>query len=131
EFADHASLFADHVQLCREKSPEDLRNLAKARVAEHEERERQRIESERERIRAEEQAKAERKAQIKAEAAEAERADIAAANAEHEAQRTTGHVETKPQHPDRLIKLGDINKAIAPLSITAQGLHTLCGIQPT
>jgi len=32
---------------------------------------------------------------------------------------------------DRLIKLGDINKAIAPLSITAEGLHTLCGIQPT
>lgn len=146
EFADHAGLFADRVQLCREKSPEDLRNLAKARVAEHEERERQRIEAERQRIRAEEQAKAERKAQIKAEAEEAERADIAIAKAEHDAATapqmqpvdrvppatdTEWPTVTAEQSTDeRLIKLGDINKAIAPLSITAEGLHTLCDIEP-
>src|SRR5690606_24071197 len=35
EFDDHASLFADRVQLCAVKQPEDLRNLARARVAEH------------------------------------------------------------------------------------------------
>ena len=52
EFPDHAHLFADRVQLCASKTPEDLRNLAKARIAEHE----QRIEQERERIRAEEAA---------------------------------------------------------------------------
>src|SRR5690606_8477489 len=60
EFADHAALFADRVQLCAVKQPEDLRNLARARVAEHEQREAAKLEQERERIRKEEQDRIER-----------------------------------------------------------------------
>lgn len=133
EFSDHAGLFADRVQLCREKSPEDLRNLAKARVAEHVERERQRIEAERQQIRAEEQEKAE---QVAKEQARKTR-NAAPITAPPPRDPTpvevaaTGAVEKAKAIDDRLIKLGDIQKAIAPLSITAEGLHTLCGIQPT
>ena len=35
-----------------------------------------------------------------------------------------------PATDERLIKLGDINKAIDPLSITADGLRILCDIEP-
>jgi len=55
----HAGLFPDHVQLCATKSPDDLRNLIAARIAEHEKREAVRIEAERERIRQEELARIE------------------------------------------------------------------------
>lgn len=53
----HEALFADRVMLCASKSPEDLRNLIAARVAEHQANEAVRIEAERERIRNEEAAK--------------------------------------------------------------------------
>ena len=55
--AGHETLFADRVVLCASKAPDDLRNLIKARIAEHDAKERQRIENEREKIRAEEAAK--------------------------------------------------------------------------
>ena len=35
EHPEHATLFADRVQLCASKAPEDLRNLVAARIAEH------------------------------------------------------------------------------------------------
>lgn len=54
----HASLFADRVMLCASKSPEDLRNLVAARVADHQQREAEKLEAERERIRQEEAEKA-------------------------------------------------------------------------
>lgn len=70
----HESLFPDGGQLVVSKSADDLRNLAKARIAEHEEQERNRLEAERERIRAEEQAKAERQQEeMQRQRAEAER----------------------------------------------------------
>lgn len=59
EFAPgHQPLFADRVQLCATKAPEDLRNLIATRIAEHDARERKRLDDERERIRAEEAARA-------------------------------------------------------------------------
>lgn len=70
EFADHAHLFADRVQLCASKTPEDLRNLAAARQAEWHQREARRLEAERERIRQEEAARIEREQQARDAAAE-------------------------------------------------------------
>lgn len=131
EFADHAHLFADRVQLCAGKQPEDLRNLAKARIAEHE----QRLEQDRERIRAEEAAKLERE-QAAAELAAAKASQAGdelspAAQKLHEqegAQRFHEH-HRLPAAAAATIKLGEINALIAPLSITADGLAQL-GIQP-
>lgn len=60
---DHASLFADRVQLCATKQPEDLKNLVAARIAEHEQREAARLEAERERIRKEEAERIQREQQ--------------------------------------------------------------------
>lgn len=56
------SLFADGGQLVCDKAPEDLRNLAHSRIAEHKEAEQKRQDAERERIRQEEEAKAQAEA---------------------------------------------------------------------
>lgn len=141
-FKDHAHLFADRVQLCATKSPEDLRNLATARIAEHKQREAERLEAERARIRKEEEARAERlRLQAVAEAERVRQEEAARiARAQQAPQEpmpeegiATGaaapaHPEQAPAAPARLgakIKLGDINASIAPLSITAAGLATL------
>jgi len=55
-----ATLFPDRVQLCASKAPDDLRNLAAARIAEHKAKEQKRLDDEREKIRQEEVAKLER-----------------------------------------------------------------------
>lgn len=124
EFADHAHLFADRVQLCASKQPEDLRNLAKARIAEHEQREQARLDAERERIRAEEAEKLER---------EQAAAPVASTTVQHQ-QAVDPVANVSPSAPvsapesattGKRIKLGDINSAIAPLSITAGGLAQL------
>ncbi len=88
----HESLFADRVQLCANKSPEDLQNLIAARVAEYQAREAARIEADRERIRGEELAKIERK-RVADEMVEAEkaRAERMAAN-----RSATTEVQLKP-----------------------------------
>jgi putative phage-type endonuclease len=103
-------LFADRRALIVGKTPEDLRNLIAARVAEHQQREAARLEQERERIRQEE---VERLAR------------------EHAAQDTTMAVEAEQPLPtsSARIKLGDINCWIAPLSVTAAGLASL-GFKP-
>ena len=144
EFADHAHLFADRVALCATKSPEDLRNLAAARIAEHAKREAERLEAERARIRREEEARAERlRQQAYAEAervrkqAESERLE-AERQAETERRRALADdvqfapaaAITTPIAVDAPpICLRDINAAIAPLSITADGLAHF-GFQP-
>lgn len=137
EFEKHAALLPDRVSLCASKTPEDLRNLIAARVAEYERKEAARLESERAKIRAEEEAKAQ------AAAAAAERGRIAAeaaAKREAEVQREP-EPEQKPEQsrPSAVavaqadtgarktetgarIKLADINAAIAPLQISAAGL---------
>lgn len=124
EFADHAHLFADRVQLCASKQPEDLRNLAKARIAEHEQREQARMDAERERIRAEEAARLER---------EQAAAPVVSTTVQHQQPAdpatnvsTAAPVSAPPASTTgKRIKLGDINAAIAPLSITADGLAQL------
>lgn len=135
EHAEHRHLFADAVALCAQKQPDDLRNLVAARVAEHQRREAERLEAERERIRQEESDRIER------EQLERERAAAAAAPApqpapalapapqvEHPAENVpiTG---TSTPAADARIKLGEICAAIAPLSITAEGLAQL-GFRP-
>lgn len=146
EFAEHAHLFADRIQLCAAKQPDDLRNLARARVAEHEQREAERLERERERIRREE---AERLAREQA-ADEAARAAAAAppavadermASAIEHGMSGVNFAPSPPAPaaaagpprqafaPAARIKLGDINAALAPLSITADGLTSL-GFKP-
>lgn len=145
EFPEHAALFADRVQLCATKAPEDLRNLAKARVAEHDEREAERLERERERIRQEESQRLEREraaAELAAAKQEPDGADLSPpAQQLHEAEGAQRFAEHHPKvaaapapAPAALastarIKLGDINAAIAPLSITADGLASL-GFKP-
>jgi predicted phage-related endonuclease len=63
----HKFLFSDHAELIL-KNNDDLINLIKARIVEHENAEKERIEQERQRIQEEEEAKAQREAEAKAEA---------------------------------------------------------------
>lgn len=125
EFPSHAHLFADRVQLCAGKEPEDLRNLAKARIAEHEQREQARLEAERERIRAEE---ADKLARDQAVAPPASSATVQHQQALDPVANTApaGTVSAPPgSTAGKRIKLGDINAAINPLSISADGLAML------
>src|SRR5690606_656525 len=143
EFPDHAALFADRVQLCATKTPEDLRNLAKARVTEHEQREAARLEAERERIRQEEAERIERE-RAAADAAQSNTAERAIETEQPSpaagggrgdstgalrAAGEPGRVIAKPPTSSIRLKLGDLNAAIAPLSITADGLAGL-GFKP-
>lgn len=152
-----ASLFPDRVQLCVSKAPDDLLNLAAARIADHKAKEQKRLDDERERIRQEEVAKLERE-QAQKEKAAADSSNSAV---------TSGRVSDSGEVPDRpqarhvadtghaqgggtpgggglttaavspisamdsgaRIKLGDINARIAPLTIGADGLAKL-GFQP-
>ncbi|WP_230596833.1 hypothetical protein [Xanthomonas albilineans] len=131
EMGDYGVLFPDRVQLCASKSPEDLRNLATARIAEHQKREHDRLEAERAKIRAEEEARA---LHMQQEAETARRA------AEAHEQKQATHVPAAPaptpspalaysapaaDAPQRRMKLGEIKSAIAPMSITAEGLAEL------
>ncbi len=127
EFPDHAHLFADRVQLCASKIPEDLRNLAKARIAEHGRREADKLEAEREKIRAEEAARLAAQQVQPASASNAvqhqqvvESAPIAP---------PAPSVSATPSTTGQRIKLGEINAAIGPLTITADGL-ALLGFKP-
>lgn len=140
----HAHLFADRVVLCIQKEPADLRNLIAARIAEHQQREQQRLETERERIRQEELARLEREQRQReqearrAEQAEQHRAKLeadvgnvapsAAAAPTVVGPAAAGTARTAPTGGAR-IRLGEINAAIAPLSITADGLAQL-GFRP-
>lgn len=102
EFSDFDHLFPDRVQLCAMKSPGDLRNLARARIAEHQQREAARAAAER--ARAEESA-----------------GDVAAPAAV--AGTSTAAAAETP------FTLADIKSRIHPLSITAEGLESI-GIVP-
>ena len=129
EYPDHAALFADRVALCATKEPDDLENLVKARVLEHEQREAARREQERERIRQEEAARIER---------ERQHDEMSAGKPAPQAQDTTPAAVASPPapstpaaavRPGATLKLGDINARIAPLSITADGIAQL-GYRP-
>jgi len=123
EFPDHAHLFADRVQLCASKAPEDLRNLAKARIAERDQREADKFEAEREKIRTEEAAKLQQ-----AQAPTPQQAVVEQPRANVPNPGTHAPAPSVAVAGQR-IKLGDINAAISPLSITADGL-ALLGFKP-
>ena len=144
--SEHATLFADRVQLCASKTPEDLRNLVAARIAEHQQAEQRRLQEQREQIRKEEEARArklaEDEARAKAQAEEAAKAPAAPASEPASSVQPAAAVSrpasllSSPPVPQSTapaaaprdvvkIKLGDINAAISPLSITADGLAQL------
>lgn len=139
EFEDHSHLFADRVQLCAVKDPDDLRNLARARVAEHQQREAERLEAERERIRQEEAERIERE-RAQQETSSTPPTDVKPcvpnagesipirpdANGRADGLPSVGGTQSRP---GARIKLGDINAAIAPLNVSSDGLAQL-GFQP-
>ncbi|WP_242890174.1 lambda-exonuclease family protein [Stenotrophomonas maltophilia] len=128
--AEHATLFADRVQLCATKAPEDLRNLVAARIAEHQQAEQARLDAEREKIREQEQAKAQ-EAAAAAQALQVQPVPTAdAAPAQVEAATTASAPSpSATQRPVVRIKLGQIVDLIAPLKIDAEGLRQL-GFEP-
>ena len=141
QHAEHRHLFADAVQLCATKQPDDLRNLVAARVAEHQKREADRIEAERERIRKEEADRLEREQRARDAQAERDRisaekpaptpepAQPAPAPVVVQQAANTQPARVAPADSGARIALGDICARIAPLTITAAGLAQL-GFQP-
>jgi hypothetical protein len=131
EHSEHAQLFADRLQLCATKAPDDLRNLIAARIADHQQREAARIEADRERIRKEEADRLEReqrdRERAEADAASKDRVDKLFREAPTVVMQSD--VQAAKAAPGQRIKLGDINARIAPLAITAEGLAQL-GFQP-
>lgn len=108
ENKEHAFLFNDIAALVM-KAPDDLSNVIKLRIAEHNAEQRRNLDAERERIRAEEQAKAQREAKEKAanERKEAER--IAAEELRRlDAERQQAQPSTLP----------DVLSTAAPAAIT-------------
>lgn len=131
--AGYEHLFADRVMLCATKAPDDIRNLASARIAEHRHREEARLQAERERIRQQEAARIEREHRA-AEAAAAVKTNPALVTQPVAAPATVIAPAASPATAvepatGATIKLGDLNALIAPLSITADGLAQL-GFQP-
>lgn len=137
----HKHLFPDFRDFIA-KPIDDIRALARGRIAEHQQREAEKLEAERERIRAEEVAKIEREqaeASAKAAREQAAEASRLAEEAKPEvvaepAQAATrpaavlaspAPVAVPPAPTGARIRLGDINARIAPLSITADGLQSL------
>jgi putative phage-type endonuclease len=142
QHAEHRHLFADAVQLAHSKAQDDLTNLIASRVREHQEREAARLERERERIRQEEAARLEReRSAAEAQTNVSERAiepvqqSPAAGGGQGDytgelrAAGEPGRTIAKPPTSSPPVKLGDINAALAPLSITVEGLMSL-GFRP-
>lgn len=131
EHAEHGQLFPDRLLLCASKSPEDLRNLVAARIADHQRREEQRIREAEERGRQMAESAASRQAEVQSAAGApaaqqplhgpANNAGVATGSRNGPASESV----TRGSQPPTRIKLGDINAAIAPLSITADGLAQL------
>jgi putative phage-type endonuclease len=130
EQSDYAHLFHDRVTLCSSRSPEDLRNLVSVRIAEHKQREAEKLDTERARIRAEEAERIERESACRAVnppvvAIEADGV-ITGTGFRYEPIAATPGARTVTSAKTRvLVKLGDLNAAIAPLSITGEGLAQL------
>jgi len=103
-FVDHTELFPDRVALCASKAPEDLANLARARIHDHMERE------------------AARRSQEEAQRA-AHAAPVVAPVA------SVLDTPKSQETPTVYISVSDINKRISPLLITADGLREI-GFNP-
>ncbi len=119
EHAEHGQLFPDRLLLCASKSPEDLRNLVTARIAEHQRREEQRIREAEERGRQMAEIAARREAEAKTKPLEP-----VSSNGNPTPESFVQRVP-KPAASGSRIKLGEIQAAIAPLSIDAKGLAQL------
>lgn len=129
EAAGFEHLFADRVTFAG-KAVEDVRVLARARITEFQKQQDAKLEAERDRIRKEEEARA--RASVESQNAR-ERAveteqplpavggGLGNYTGELRAAGEPGRAIAKPPTSSQ-IKLGDINAAIAPLSITAEGL---------
>lgn len=126
--AEHATLFADRVQLCATKAPEDLRNLVAARIAEHQQAEQARLDAEREKIREQEQAKAQ-EAAAAAQAVQVPQVPVAEEAPAQAAAAASAPSPSATQRQVVRIKLGQIVDLIAPLKIDAEGLRQL-GFEP-
>ncbi len=118
EHAEHAHLFPDRVMLCANKRPEDLRNLVAARIVAY-----KRQEEVRERI----------GRQLEADLAGPQ---MAKCDGNHGGPRcldpecwNDDPAPVKAAAPGARMRLGDINAAIVPLSITGEGLAKL-GFHP-
>lgn len=103
---DHAALFADRVQLCATKQPEDLKNLVAARIAEHEKQEADRV------------ARIEREALEKAlrEAEERSREDAAKAVIDEQPKPANKIIDESVSY-DRITR-DDVNERLSPILIT-------------
>lgn len=142
ETAEHKHLFPDYLNYIA-KPVEDIRALVRARIAEHKQREEQKAEQLREQIRKEEAEKlaAEQAKQSSAAGApaaqqplydSANNAGVATGSRNESTSESVTRRNLPPTTPAAIsarIRIGDINAAIAPLSITAEVLATL-GFQP-
>lgn len=140
ETAEHKHLFPDYLTFIG-KPVEDIRALVRGRIAEHQQREAEKLEQERERIRQEEQNKLAAEQRRKDEEARraqeastpAPAATVASAPAPVAAAAAPAAAlalaAVPAVEPGRRLRLGDINAAIAPLSINADGLASL-GFRP-
>lgn len=130
EHLDYATLFADRVQLCASKAPEDLRNLVAARISQHQQAEQERLNAEREKIRKEEEARAQKAAAAASEEQPEPVATPAAApvRTAPTAVASAPAPSTAPREVVK-IKLGQVVDLIAPLKIDAEGLRQL-GFEP-
>ena len=135
EQGSHGVLFPDRVALCATKTPEDLRNLITARIAQAKADQEKRDEEKRQRE-AEEAARRESLGNVAAGAAPAPTAAVTAASGTAPSAATGGvtPLNEPAGNPGKFaagarIKLGDINARIAPITITADGLASL-GFRP-
>lgn len=128
EFEVNKQLFPDIGSLCIEMTPENLRNLCLARIAQYEQMEAARIEADRERIRKEEAENLARQQLADAVISDICNDEPQAAlvqPVEHHPSKVSVAGSTPAGRSIHYVKLGDINSAIAPLSITADGLAQL------
>ena len=135
EQGSHGVLFPDRVVLCLTKTPEDLRNLITARIAQAKADQDKRDEEKRRRE-ADEAAQQESLGNVSVGAAPAPTAAVTAASGTAPSAATGGvtPLNEPSGNPGKFaagarIKLGDINARIAPITVTADGLASL-GFRP-
>ncbi len=135
EQGSHGVLFPDRVALCATKTPEDLRNLITARIAQAKADQEKRDEEKRQRE-AEEAARRESLGNVSAGAAPAPTAAVTASSGTAPSAATGGvtPMNEPAGNPGKFaagarIKLGDLNARIAPITVTADGLASL-GFRP-
>lgn len=124
EQGSHGVLFPDRVALCATKTPEDLRNLITARIAQAKADQEKRDEEKRQRE-ADEAARQESRGNDASAAAE----PTTTAPTRAPAPVTRVGAGAAPLPAGARIKLGDINARIAPITISADGLASL-GFRP-